>query len=288
MSTLSLLMILGSACLHVVQHVALKKARDRTAFVWWLWLWACVLFSPVLVLCWERVPASAWLILAVSAAFEALYYLAIARAYRSGDLSLVYPLARGTAPLLVFVWTALLLRERPSLGGLAGIALIALGLAVINLPRLGAWRACWRSLGQAAPRWALGAGLCISLYTTLDKVAVGLTDALLYTYLAMAMTLVWLTPATLREVGRAGLGREWRASWFRSALAGLSAMAAYAIVLTVMRRGAPASYVGAVREVSVVLGAAVGVLFLGEKGTLLRVLGSVLITSGVAAIATLG
>jgi len=288
MSTVSLLLILGSACLHVVQHVALKKARDRTAFVWWLWLWASVLFSPVLLLCWERVPASAWAILAVSAAFEALYYLAIARAYRSGDLSLVYPLARGTAPLLVFVWTALLLRERPSLGGLTGIALIAVGLAVINLPRLGAWRECWRSLGQAASRWALAAGLCISFYTTLDKVAVGLIDALLYTYLAMTLTLLWLTPATLREVGWEGLAREWRASRCSSALAGLSAMAAYAIVLTVMCHGAPASYVGAVREVSVVFGAAVGVLFLGEQGTLVRVLGSVLITCGVGAIASLG
>ena len=288
MSTASLLLILGSACLHVVQHVALKKARDRTAFVWWLWLWASVLFSPVLLLCWERVPASAWAILVVSAAFEALYYLAISRAYRTGDLSLVYPLARGTAPLLVFVWTALLLRERPSAGGLTGIALIAGGLAVINLPRPGAWREWWRSLGHAAPRWALGAGLCISFYTTLDKVAVGLTDALLYTYLAMTLTLLWLTPATLREVGWEGLRREWRSSRWSSALAGLSAMAAYGIVLTVMRRGEPASYVGAVREVSVVFGAAVGVVFLGEKGTLTRVLGSVLITGGVGAIAFLG
>jgi drug/metabolite transporter (DMT)-like permease len=288
MSTVSLLLILGSACLHVVQHVALKRARDRTAFVWWLWLWASLLFSPVLLLCWERVPASAWAILAVSAAFEALYYLAIARAYRSGDLSLVYPLARGTAPLLVFIWTALLLRERPSLGGLTGIALIAVGLAVINLPRLGAWREYWRSLGQAASRWALAAGLCISFYTTLDKVAVGLIDALLYTYLAMTMTLLWLTPAILRQVGWEGLAREWRASRCSSALAGLSAMAAYAIVLAVMRHGAPASYVGAVREVSVVFGAAVGMLFLGEPGSLVRVLGSVLITGGVGAIASLG
>lgn len=288
MSTASLLLILGSACLHVVQHVALKKARDRTAFVWWLWLWAGVLFSPVLVLCWERVPATAWAILAVSAAFEALYYLAIARAYRTGDLSLVYPLARGTAPVLILVWTALLLRERPSPGGLTGIALIAVGLAVINLPRLGAWRECWRSLGQPAPRWALAAGLCISVYTTLDKVAVGLIDALLYTYLAMTLTLVWLTPATLREVGWAGLAREWRSSRWGSALAGLSALAAYAIVLTVMRRGEPASYVGAAREVSVVFGAVVGVLFLGETGTRTRVLGSVLITCGVGAIALLG
>jgi drug/metabolite transporter (DMT)-like permease len=288
MSTVSLLLILGSACLHVVQHVALKKARDRTAFVWWIWLWASVLFSPVLLLCWERVPAWAWAILAVSAACEALYYFAIARAYRTGDLSQVYPLARGTAPLFVFLWTALLLQEWPSAGGLAGIALIALGLAVVNLPRLSAWRECWRSLGQTASRWALGAGLCISFYTTLDKVAVGLIDALLYTYLAMTLTLLWLTPATLREVGWKGLVREWRSSRLSSAVAGLSALSAYAIVLTVMRHGAPASYVGAVREVSVVFGAAVGVLFLGEKGTLMRVLGSVLITCGVGAIASLG
>jgi drug/metabolite transporter (DMT)-like permease len=288
MSTTSLLLILGSACLHVVQHVALKKARDRTAFVWWIWLWASVLFSPVLLLCWQRVPAAAWAILVVSAAFEALYYLAIARAYRTGDLSQVYPLARGTAPLFVFLWTALLLREWPSAGGLAGIALIALGLAVINLPRPGAWRDCRRSLGQAASRWALGAGLCVSFYTTLDKVAVGLIDAVLYTYLAMTLTLLWLTPATLREVGWQGLLREWRCSRISSAVAGLSAMSAYAIVLGVMRHGVPASYVGAVREVSVVLGAVIGVLFLGEKGTLMRVLGSVLITGGVGAIASLG
>src|SRR5262249_6001700 len=166
-----------------------------------IWLWASVLFSPVLLLCWQRVPAAAWAILVVSAACEALYYLAIARAYRTGDLSQVYPLARGTAPLFVFLWTALLLREWPSAGRLAGIGVVALGLAVINLPRAGAWRDCWRSLGQAASRWALGAGLCISFYTTLDKVAVGLIDAVLYTYLAMTLTLLWLTPATLREVG---------------------------------------------------------------------------------------
>src|SRR5262249_42945130 len=165
MGAVSLLLLLGSAGLHVIQHVLLKRSRNRTAFVWWVWLWATVLFSPVLVLCWQPIPPLVWGILAVSAAFEALYYLAIARAYQTGDLSVVYPLARGTAPVLVFLWPALLLQERPSLGGLAGIGLIAAGLAVINLPRLGAWRHVARSLGQAAPRWALAAGLCISLYT---------------------------------------------------------------------------------------------------------------------------
>jgi drug/metabolite transporter (DMT)-like permease len=288
MSPVSLLLLLGSACLHVVQHVLLKRAHDRTAFVWWIWLWGVVLCSPVLVLCWQPIPASVWGVLVVSAAFEALYYLAIARAYKTGDLSLVYPLARGTAPVFVFLWAALLLQECPSLGGVAGIGLIALGLAVVNLPHPGAWRQWGRSLGQAAPRWALAAGLCISLYTTLDKVAVGRVDALLYTYLAMLVTLLWLTPATLSEVGWEGLAREGRSSRLGSALAGLSAMAAYGTVLCVMRRGELASYVGAVREISVVFGAVVGVAFLKEQGTVLRVLGSALITGGVGAIAWLG
>jgi uncharacterized membrane protein len=226
--------------------------------------------------------------MAVSAVFEALYFLAIARAYRLGDLSVVYPLARGTAPVLLFAWATLLLAERPSPGGLTGIGLIAAGLCLINLPHLGAWRQCLRGLGGPASRWALAAGLCISLYTLLDKVAVRLVDALLYTYLAMVLTVAWLTPAVLATVGRRGLAEEWRASRWRSAAAGVASMAAYAIVLYVMRSGVPAGYVGAAREISVVFGAAAGAVFLGEKSSAMRILGSSLVTGGVAAIALLG
>lgn len=288
MSVNSLLLILGSACLHVVLHVALKQARDRTAFVWWMWLWASVLFSPVLLVCWQDVPPVVWGIMSVSAFFEALYYLAIARAYKLGELSVVYPLARGTAPLFLFGWTLLLLAERPTATGLGGIGLIVLGVCLINLPRLGAWRECVRGLGQSASRWALSAGLCISLYTLLDKVAVGLINPLLYTYLAMTLTLVWLTPSTLYSVGWPGLRREWGQSRWHSAVAGLAAMAAYAIVLLVMQTGVPASYVGATREISVVFGTVAAIVVLKERGTPMRLLGSVLVSGGVAAIALLG
>ena len=79
-----------------VQHVALKKARDRTAFVWWLWLWASVLFSPVLLLCWERGSGLRLGDPGRRPPSRRSHHLAISRrAYRTGDLSLVYPLARG-------------------------------------------------------------------------------------------------------------------------------------------------------------------------------------------------
>lgn len=288
MSLFCLLLVLLSACLHVVQHVALKRARDRLSFVWWMWLWASLLFLPIPILFWQPGSKLAWAIIAISAVFEALYYVAMTKAYKLGDLSIVYPLARGTAPLLILVWSALLLRERPSVGGICGIGLIVGGLCLVNLQHLSAWREIGLSLGQAAPRWALLAGVCISCYTTLDKAGVRLLAPLLYTYLAMTLTLVWLTPGTLRAVGWQGLLAEWQTSRFNSLVAGFTAMAAYMLILYVMQMGASASYVGATREISVVFGVLAGSFLLKEPSTLTRVSGAGLITLGVAAIALLG
>jgi drug/metabolite transporter (DMT)-like permease len=281
-------LILLSACFHVVPHVALKRARDRTSFVWWLWLWSSVLFVPVLLLKWEPVPMDLWSLLLLSAAFEALYFVSIANAYRTGDLSIVYPLARGTAPLFILVWSIVLVGERPRAAGVLGILCIMAGLYVINLPRLAAWRDSWRSLGQPAARWALLAGLCISVYTTLDKVGVMRLNPILYTYLVMTLTLACLTPWTLRAVGVHGLIDEMRSSGFDSVLAGVFSLAAYGLVLWVMQMGTPVSYAGATREISVVLGVIAGVVFLKEPSRSMRVLGSLTIVLGVAFIALLG
>ncbi len=284
----AVLLALFSACMHVVLHVMLKSARDRASFVWWTWLWAGLIFLPVPIFFWQSGSALAWAILIASAVFEALYYVAIARAYKSGDLSIVYPLARGTAPLFILLWSSMLLGERPTIGGLGGVMLIIAGSCVINLRRFGAWGELRESLRRPGTRWALLSGLCISCYTTMDKAGVRLIAPFLYTYLVMTITLVWLTPGTLRAVGWQGLMAEWRSSKYKSVIAGFTAMAAYAIVLYVVWTGAPVSYVGATREVSVVFGTIVGVFFLKEQGTVTRVFGSSLIASGVGMIALLG
>jgi drug/metabolite transporter (DMT)-like permease len=284
----NLALILASAAVHVVAHVALKRTQDRTAFVWWMLLWGGVLFSPVLFIAPRVVPPMAWGIMAASAVFEALYFFAIARAYRLGDLSLVYPLARGTAPLFLLLWTVLFLSDPITPGGVGGIALIAAGLYVINLPRLGAWLEPLRSLAKPAPRWALLAGLCISSYTFIDRAGIQIVEPLLYTYLALWITTLILTPLTLRRVGWSGLKAELRASRLASVVAGFTTMAAYAMVLYAIRGGTPASYAGAVREVSVVFGVASGVVLLHEPGSSMRVAGSVCVAAGVALIALLG
>ncbi len=294
MTLSNLLLILGSACIHVVAHVALKRSPNRAAFVWWMMLWGSVLFAPVALTAWPALPPWLWGIMLLSAGFEALYFASIAKAYQTGDLSIVYPLARGTAPVLLLVWAVAFLREAPTLAGVLGIALIAAGLYLINLPRAGAWLEPLRALRQTGPRWALTAGLCISLYTVLDRTALRALGAtapawpLLYTYVITVLTWLLLTPWTLRTVGVAGLRAELRVARLRAVIAGFTNLAAYALVLYAIRAGTPASYAGAVREVSVVLGAVVGVLVLKEQGTRMRIVGALCVAGGVAVIALFG
>jgi len=288
MTPSSLLLLLISACLHVVTHISLQRSYDRTAFVWWMLLWAGVLFSPIVIFGWRPIPLLGLGVMLVSSVFEALYFVAIAEAYRGADLSVVYPLARGTGPLLLVVWSLVLLREKLTVGGVFGIGLIALGLYLVNLPRLGAWREPLRALRVPGPRWAILAGACISVYTAVDKVGIGIVEPLLYTYVALWLSLLWLTPWTLWKVGWGELRRELGLSRWSTVLAGFTTLSAYALVLLVMWRGTPASYAGAVREVSVVIGAAFGVLVLKENGSVIRILAAAMVAAGVASVALLG
>lgn len=288
MSPLSLMLILASACMHVTVHISLKRARDRAAFVWWMLLWALVLFSPILVINRQPITPVALGVMVLSSVFEATYFLAIAKAYRGADLSVVYPLARGTAPALLLIWSALVLRERITAGGIVGVTAIAVGLYLINLPRLGAWREPLRALRQVGPRWALLAGVSTSLYTAIDKVGITLVRPFLYVYIAVAITAFWLTPFTLGEVGWRGMVAELRDSRWSTVAAGLMTLGAYGIVLYAMRLGTPASYAGAVREFSVVLGAAYGVIVLKESRSPMRIVASVVVAIGVAMIGLLG
>jgi drug/metabolite transporter (DMT)-like permease len=284
----NLLLLLASAGLHVITHIALKRSRDRTAFVAWMLLGAVVLFSPIVIFGWTAVPPIGWGLMLFSSVFEAGYFIAIALAYRGADLSVVYPLARGTGPVLLLVWSALILREPLTAGGIFGVGLIAVGLYVVNLPRLGAWRDPIAALRKSGPRWAVAAGVCISGYTAIDKVGIGYVPPLLYTYLALWITLVWVVPWTLWFVGARGLREEWRFSKRGALVAGFTTLGAYSLVLLAMANGTPAGYAGAIREVSVVLGAAYGVFVLKEQGGPMRLAGAGLVALGVAAIGLLG
>jgi uncharacterized membrane protein len=257
------------------------------AFIWWMTLVGNLAFAPLLLQV-GQVPPVGWLIILVSAALELGYYGAVVVAYQAGDLSLAYPLSRGSAPLFLSLWGIILLAEQPSPLGLIGIALIAAGLYTVNLPRLGDWSAPLAALKTAGPRWAVFGGLCISAYTALDKVGVAHVPPLLYIYLVFVVTWLLATPPVLRLGGWGALREEWAAGWGRIALAGIVTLLAYSVVLWVVRNGTPAIYAGAVRESSVVLAALVGAVGLREGKLLPRLLGAGLVAGGVALIALTG
>ncbi|MBK8096156.1 MAG: EamA family transporter [Planctomycetes bacterium] len=281
MTATQLSLILLSACIHVVAHVALRRTADRLAFAWWLLVLTTVVFLPIA--CWrgvgERVP---WLLLLASAACEAGYFAALARAYRDGELSLVYPLARGTAPVFLVAWSAVGGEPLPTLGGLGGIAVIVLGLWIINLPSLREWSAPLRAIAHVpAARWAVAAGLCTSGYTLLDRHGVQQVDPWTWNWLVLAATAAWLTPQVWWRCGPTRLRAEWVAARGSIALAAGTGFLAYALVLIVLRDGASAAIVGAAREVSVVFSVVVGITVLRERVSWLRIVGALTVALGV-------
>jgi len=285
LTTLALLVC--AAIIHSAAHVAFKRATDKLAFAWWELLAVIVIYSPVLLTAKWDWPPMAWLILTVSGLVEVGYFYTTSRAYSLGDLSVTYPLSRGSAPLFIALWAALFLHERPSALGYAGIITIAMGLFLVNLPSTADIARPLRALAQLASRWALFAGVCISVYTTIDKVGVKFIPPLLYIYLVLVVTWLVMTPGWWLARRTDALATEWRVNKWSAALAGMAVVGAYTLVLMAMQRS-PVSYVGSVREMSVVLTAWVGSTFLGEGKTSLRVTASVLVVAGIMLIAVGG
>jgi drug/metabolite transporter (DMT)-like permease len=290
----SLVLLLVTAVFHACVNLLLKQARDKLAFTWWLLGTSSVLWAPLL---WFGGPhdATGWALVTASGLLEAAYFVTLSRAYSLGELSQVYPIARGSAPVFLAVWSGLFLHEERSAAGLGGIAAVVAGIYLINLPSFSDWKRPLAGFREAATRWALLTGLFISAYTTVDKVGIEHVDPRSYLVLILSvgwlvLTPQWLHPgrrqALLDEVmppGTKGLSRVW----LRVLAGAVLGNAAYLIVLFVMR-GNKVSYVAPVREVSVVFGAWVGVRFYGERGGGVRVVASVLIVLGIFLIGLAG
>lgn len=257
------------------------------AFVWWMLGVTCVLAFPVLFFV-PHVEPLAWLIVLLSGLLEAVYFFTLTRAYTSGDLSLVYPIARGSAPLFLLLWATLLLGERPSSIGICGILLVIAGLYLINLPSLSDWTRPLYAFRSTASRWALLTGLLISSYTATDKVGIRYFHPFVYLYLILfagwiCLSIQWLIPER-----RVALMQEPQNRRLLAILAAaVFGTVGYSLVLAAMRLS-PVSYVGPVREVSVVIGTWIGVRYLGEPRGSLRIVASILVVLGIGLITIFG
>jgi drug/metabolite transporter (DMT)-like permease len=283
MPPLALALLVAAGAMHAGWNLLVKRAEAKQLYTWWALAVGVVAFAPLLLL-GPALPAAVWPLLVASALVEAVYFVVLTWAYQIGDFSLVYPLARGTAPALLLVWTLLFLpAERPTAGGLVGVGLLVLGLLLVG------GRGWWARRAAEGPALlaALATALCISVYTAIDGAAMHLAAPLPYLVALLGLTAVFTAPAVLLRYGGRALAAEWRASWRTILLGGVLGLLTYALVLQAYAL-APVSYAGALREVSVVFGALAGWRWLGEGFGPSRTAGAVVIFAGILVIALAG
>jgi drug/metabolite transporter (DMT)-like permease len=206
------------------------------------------------------------------------YQLVLQRGYAAGDLNLVYPLARGTGPLLTFVVAVTVLGERPGILGAVGVLLVVAGVLLISIAPRHARGSTWPGV-----LWGSATGVTIAAYTVWDSHAVTDLDVPPVAYFALG--LVCQVPALTVMARRRipDVRRAWPALARPAlAVAALSPLA-YILVLRAMQQ-APVALVAAARESSIVVGAAFGWLVLKEARPVYRLLGAAVVAAGIAAI----
>jgi drug/metabolite transporter (DMT)-like permease len=265
-SAAALGLALAAACLHAGWNVLLGGARDVLAATAVALSVSVVVAAPVAAVTWD-VSTEALPYLGASAALELAYFFLLARAYQGGEVSLVYPLARGGAPVLVLLG-ALIVGARPTALEIAGVALVAGGVLAVRGGLRGDVRALALGLAVAA---------CIAGYTLVDNAGVEHADPIAY------LELVLLPVAA---VAATAAGPERMRAELRSAtvVAGLAGFTAYCLVLAALGLAAAAP-VAAVRETSVVIAVALAGLLLREPVGPRRLAGAVLVVAGVFALA---
>lgn len=269
-----------AAILHASYHLFYKRSLDKQVFVWCLLLVTVVAYFPLFVTQPLSLPPLGWACVLASGLAELAYFVSMGQAYQTGDLSVAYPLARGSAPLFITLWATLLLREQLTTLGLMGILLIAGGLYLINAR---SWRDLWeplRHLGNPVSRWALFTGLCISVYSIIDKVGTEYVPPFTYIYLVLLVTFLAFTYYILVSGKKASIAAEWRANKVGILVAGVADLLTYYLVLLAMQISY-VSYGGSVREMSVMLSAFLGSTLLREGYGRIRVFASVLVFLGI-------
>ncbi len=283
----TLALILASAVLHATWNLWAKQlgGRSRDSSVMWLLTGISALAYAPLALGWAFArgitvegPALAWM--AGSSVLHVGYFLLLLRGYRASDLSVVYPVARGTGPLLAVAGAIAWLGERPSPLAMAGAALVAAGILVLTV-RPGFAHAPHVRAGVG---YGLLVGVTIGAYTLWDGRAVSTLglDPLVYYWGGEAFRVAIFTPFAAAD--REGVRALWRDHRARVLGIALLSPLSYILVLAAMSRG-PVSHIAPVREVSILIGAWLGARMLGEADRGRRLIAAAAFAAGVAALA---
>jgi len=263
-----------SALMHAGWNLIAKLGDDRLLAI--ALIKAPTIAVAMAILLVVPLPApSSWPFLAASVAVNCLYFYFLINAYRTGDLSLAYPVARGVGPMLVLLLSWLVVGEVPTAASVAGVSVICLSLFALGLER-GASAKHYESI-----LWAVGVGLTIAIYTVGDGMGGRLSGSPIGYVAALNIgTGILVCGFTVARRG-AAFTQALRLHWFNGALGGAMMLAAYAIVVYAMTL-APMAYIAALRESSVIFAAVLGAVFLREPFGAKRIVAAVGVAAGIA------
>ena len=289
LSALALIVLAG--LIHASWNIAAKKAGGDSRFAAFTGFVMMIFWAPLGI--WlgiAQIPGwgrAEWLLIATSAVFHTVYYIVLLRGYRKADLTVVYPLARGSGPLLSSLAAILFLGESISALGATGILGVVVGVFLIA-GGPGLWRASHDPLLRKRVHkgmiYGLLSGAFIASYTVVDGYGVKflLMSPILIDYIGNLARMCLLAPMVLRDTATARI--MWNAQWKYALYVGIISPVSYVLVLYAMQ-SAPLSHVAPAREVSMLFAALIGGHLLGESDRGVRVLGAGCIAAGVMALA---
>jgi len=286
----AIVLVLLAGLIHASWNIAAKKANGDVRFAFFITLFTVAVWGPVgLYLAWQQIGAwnlAAWACVVASGLIHVAYFIVLLRGYRAADLTVVYPVARGSGPLLSSAVAIVLFGEHLTVWGMCGIAAVALGVYLIaGGPSI--WRNAHAPEQRARTRlgllYGLVTGLTIASYTVVDGYAVKalLLSPILMYYISSIVQLLSLGPTVLKD--RLLLNQHWQTQWKYALAVGALSPVSYVLVLYALQI-APLSHVAPAREVSMLFGALLGGQLLGEGDRFLRLTGAACIGLGVAAL----
>jgi drug/metabolite transporter (DMT)-like permease len=284
LSLLVFSLVTVSALLHVLWNALVKTCDDKISFAWLTSLAGSLMVLPAFLASRAFAPGAlgwqVWALAAGSGFFQSLYILCLLSAYRRADLTVVYPLSRGVAPLVALVLGGVLIGDAVSTAGAAAVCIIAVGVGTVGISA-GAGQALGRRWSGAL--YAVATGSMIAGYHLVDRSAMGLRPApspveylfLMHLFLALFVSL-WVFVGF--RYGRRAIS-EWTANRRGVLVVGLFTPLAYGLIIVALKFGNAAS-VAAGRNIGIFISIAIGVLVLKERVGLVRLAGSVCIAVG--------
>lgn len=278
MTTGIFLLVLTAAICHAMWNFAARTIMGNLVVIWSALLAGCLLLLPgVIGYAIHQgndvlIPAPAVQYIIATGVIHAVYFALLSRAYEQGEISVVYPIARGSGIGLTALFAWFLLRENISPFGLAGVCLVTAGIVSMGITTRGSRDA------ERGYRLAVCVGISIAAYSLVDKIGVSKVSPIVYIWLMFFIAALALCPLLVRRY-RGSITTIAKSNTGNILIIGGGSIGTYLMILFALQI-APVSYIVAAREFAVVIGALLGIVFLKERITVLKGVATVFIVMG--------